>query len=431
MTSNKGLSPTFCAFPWMHLHAWPEGKAMLCCVAHGGENGGEVGDFSKNTFVEIMNNEKMKSIRLKMLAGEKPEQCTACWENEDVHGRPSFRENTLTTYASDIPILLEKTNPDGSITDPVMYYMDFRFSNLCNLGCKTCGSPLSSTLANWRADKNELRFLKDKNVLSDRGTITSFVYARPDFLDVDVFPYIKDVRGFYFAGGEPLMHPEHYEILKYLDENKMYDKYIIYSTNMTTLKWKSVDFPEIWKNFKNIQFVCSIDGYQEGLEYIRNNSKNAVVYGNLQKLIEFKRANPDKMFSVSICYTHSIYNAYYTREFFEYLDSLGLLDHFTGLDNIMLNYSFGDINSPSILPDFAKEELKQKRIADLESPVMQKVFSRFPPLRNDFNQIHEILTHTPEFTFDKFIKHANRDPGKSIETSLPWLASVFERYKNQ
>ena len=357
MTNNK-LSPTFCAYPWMHLHAWPEGKAMLCCIAHGGENGGEVGDFSKNTFVEIMNNEKMKSIRLKMLAGEKPEQCTACWENEDVHDRPSFRQTTLTSYATEIPLLLEKTNPDGSITDPVMYYMDFRFSNLCNLGCKTCGSPLSSTLANWRADKNELRFLKDKNVLSDRGTITSFVYARPDFLDVDVFPYIKDVRGFYFAGGEPLMHPEHYEILKYLDENKMYDKYIIYSTNMTTLKWKSVDFPEIWKNFKNIQFVCSIDGYQEGLEYIRNNSKNAVVYGNLQKLIEFKRANPDKMFSVSICYTHSIYNAYYTREFFEYLDSLGLLDHFTGLDNIMLNYSFGDINSPSILPDFAKEELK-------------------------------------------------------------------------
>jgi hypothetical protein len=404
---------------------------MLCCIAHGGENGGEVGDFSKNTFVEIMNNEKMKSIRLKMLTGEKPEQCTACWENEDVHDRPSFRQTTLTSYATEIPLLLEKTNPDGSITDPVMYYMDFRFSNLCNLGCKTCGSPLSSTLANWRADKNELRFLKDKNVLSDRGTITSFVYARPDFLEVDVFPHIKDVKGFYFAGGEPLMHTEHYEILKYLNENEMYDKSIIYSTNMTTLKWKSIDFLEIWKNFNNIQFICSIDGYQEGLEYIRNKSKNDVVFGNLKKLIEFKMANLDKNFSVSICYTHSIYNAYYTREFFEYLDSLGLLDHFTGLDNIMLNYSFGDINSPSILPDFAKEELKQKRIADLESPVMQKVFARFPPLQNDFNMIHEILTRTPEFTFDEFITHAKRDPGNPMETSLPWLASVVERYEKQ
>ena len=431
MTPKKELSPTFCAFPWMHLHAWPEGKAMLCCVAHGGENGGEVGDFSKNTFVEIMNNEKMKSIRLKMLAGEKPEQCTACWENEDVHDRQSFRQTTLSSYANEIPHLLEKTNPDGSITDPVMYYMDFRFSNLCNLGCKTCGSPLSSTLANWRADKNELKFLKDKNVLSDRGTITSFVYARPDFLDVDVFPYIKDVKGFYFAGGEPLMHNEHHMILKYLDDNKMHDKSIIYSTNMTTLKWKSIDFLEIWKNFNEIQFLCSIDGFQEGLEYIRNKSKNDVVFGNLNKLIELKLAHPDKKFIVSICYTHSIYNAYYTREFFEYLDSLGLLDSFSGLDNIMLNYAFGDINSPSILPDFAKEELKQKRIADLESPVMQKVFARFPPLQHDFNIIHEILTRTPEFTFDEFIKHANRDPGKSLETSLPWLASVFERYKNQ
>ena len=151
----------------------------------------------------------------------------------------------------------------------------------------------------------------------------------------------------------------------------------------------------------------------------------------LNKLIEFKLAHPGKKFIVSICYTHSIYNAYYTREFFEYLDSLGLLDLFSGLDNVMLNYSFGDINSPSILPDFAKKELKQKRIDDLESPVMQKVFTKFPLLRNDFNQIHEILTHTPDFTFDEFIKHANRDPGNPMETSLPWLASVIERYKNQ
>ena len=399
---------------------------MLCCIAHGGENDGEVGDFSKNTFVEIMNNEKMKSIRLKMLAGEKPEQCIACWKNEDVYNRPSFRKAALSTYSNEIPLLLEKTNPDGSITDPVMYYMDFRFSNLCNLGCKTCGSPLSSTLANWRADQNELKFLKDKNVLSERGTITSFVYARPDFLEVDVFPHIKDVKGFYFAGGEPLMHTEHYEILKYLDENKMYDKSIIYSTNMTTLKWKSIDFLEIWKNFNNILFICSIDGYQEGLEYIRNKSKNDVVFGNLRKLIDFKMANPDKRFSVNICYTHSIYNAYYTREFFEYLDSIGVIDSEV---NIMINYSFGDINSPSILPDFAKEELKQKRINDLESPVMKKVFTKYPYIRHDFDVIHEILTHTPEFAFDDFIRHANRDPGKPLETSLPWLASVVERYQ--
>jgi hypothetical protein len=62
---------------------------------------------------------------------------------------------------------------------------------------------------------------------------------------------------------------------------------------------------------------------------------------------------------------------------------------------------------------------------------MQKVFAKNPTIRNDFNQIHEILTHTPEYKFDNFIKHANRDPGNPIETSLPWLASVFERYKNQ
>lgn len=428
MSNSKELSPTFCAFPWMHLHAWPEGKAMLCCIAHGGENGGEVGDFSKNTFSEIINNDKMKSIRLKMLAGEKVEQCSACWDNEDVHKRRSFRQSTLDQYAKEIPLLLEKTNADGSITDPVMYYMDFRFSNLCNLGCRTCGSPLSSTLANWRGDKNEIDFLKKKGVLSDRGTITSFVYARPDFLDVDVFPYIKDVKGFYFAGGEPLMHHEHYAILKYLDENKYYDKNIIYSTNMTTLKWKDIDFLEVWKNFQNIYFICSIDGYQEKLEFIRNRSKNDVVFGNLKKLIEFKKANPDKQFSINICYTHSIYNAYYTMEFIEYLDSLGFIDD---IDSIMLNYAFGDSNSPSILPGFAKAELKQKRIEDLKNPSLQKAFAKYGDMEHSFNMIHEIISQTPDYPFDDLITYVNKDPGKPLKDSLPWLNSVIERYQEQ
>ena len=53
------------------------------------------------------------------------------------------------------------------------------------------------------------------------------------------------------------------------NENKLYDKHITYSTNLSLLKWKGTDFLEIWKNFDNILFYCSIDGDNERLEYIR------------------------------------------------------------------------------------------------------------------------------------------------------------------
>lgn len=422
-------SNTFCVMPWIHLHAWPEGKAMLCCKAHGGENGGDVGDFSVNTYQEIMNSDKMKQIRLDMLEGKTVPQCIACTNDEKLD-KKSFRQDMNSSYSYLIPELLssEHTLQDGGIKDPKMYYMDFRFSNLCNLGCQTCGSPLSSTIANNRANNDsETHFLKSKNVLSERGTITSFVYARPDFFEVDVLPYIDDVTNFYFAGGEPLMHQEHFDILKYMNENKLYDKHIAYSTNLSLLKWKGTDFLEIWKNFNNILFFCSIDGDNERLEYIREFSKHKIIFNNMKKLIQLKKDNPLKRFRICICYTHSIYNCYYTKEFFSALINEGVLDD---LDHIEFNYAYGERNHPAILPDFAKEELIQKRNADRNSEELNRAFELFPDLRHYFDSIDNILyENMPKNEFDKLINHDLMPKIDKIKTALPWLHSVVERHR--
>jgi len=429
--SNKIEEPskTFCVMPWIHLHAWPEGKAMLCCKAHGGENGGDVGDFSVNTYEEIMNSDKMKQIRLDMLEGKTVEQCIACTNDEKLD-KKSFRHDMNNSYRDLIPSLLtdDKTLSDGTLTDPKMYYMDFRFSNLCNLGCQTCGSPLSSTIANNRPNNDsENAFLKKKNVLSERGTITSFVYARPDFFEVDVLPHIDTVTNFYFAGGEPLMHQEHLDILRYMDDNKLYDKHITYSTNLSLLKWKGTDFLDIWKNFDNILFFCSIDGDNERLEYIREFSKHKVIFNNLKKLIQLKKENPLKRFKICICYTHSIYNCYYTKEFFAALINEGVIED---LDHLEFNYSYGERNHPAILPNFAKKELIEKRHEDRSSEELQKAFSLFPDLRHYFDSIDNILHETmPANEFDKLISHDLLPKIDKIKIALPWLHSVIDRHR--
>lgn len=425
----KYPSDTFCVFPWMHLHAWPEGKAMLCCKANSGENGGEVGDFSTNTYAEIINSEKMKQIRLDMLDGKEIPQCNACTNDERLD-KNSFRLDMNESYSDLIPHILSEDyiEDDGTLIDPKMYYMDFRFSNLCNLGCQTCGSPLSSTIANNREDNTrEIIPLMEKGVLSERGTITSFVYARPDFFKTDVLPYIDDVRLFYFAGGEPLMHQDHLDIVNYLNENKIYDRHITYSTNLSLLKWKGTDFLEIWKNFNSINFFCSIDGDNERLEYIREFSKHATIFKNLKKLIQLKKENPSKRFTVSICYTHSIFNCYYTKEFFKYLVDENIIND---IDHIEFNYSFGDSNSPAILPDFAKEELKIKRDEDRNSEEMQIAFRLFPDLEHYFDSIDSILYEDKKSDeFDRLISNQLIPKIDKIETALPWLYSVIKRYR--
>lgn len=431
---SKLPSKSFCPYPWLHLHAWPTGRAMLCCVAHGGENGGEVGDFSQNTYAEIMNSDKMKQIRLDMLAGRRVSECSPCWENEDL-GKNSYRENVLRDYDDVLDEFAKRTAEDGTLLEISMGHMDYRFSNLCNLGCRTCGSPLSSTIANEVKDESEIQFLKSKGVLSERETITSFTYKRPDFMETDVFPYINDnLRSFYFAGGEPLITPQHYEILKYLDENKIYEKQIVYSTNMTTLSWKGIDFLDIWKKFNKLQWFASIDGYKESLEYIRKGSKHDTVFRNLDRVLDLRDQNPDKDFQVKICYTHSIYNAYTTGDFYNFLNDNGYIDR---LDSIEFNYAYSDNNSVSILPDFAKEELKQKRKEMLDTPGLQKAFAKWKHNENAYRLVDEIIDRpcnpqdfntyfTKKFT-NKYISTRHIE---QLKSSLPWLGSVIERDRN-
>lgn len=424
MSENKELSSTMCSFPWMHSHSWPDGKAMLCCIAHGGEEHGKVGDFSTHSYEEIMNSEKMKQVRLDLMSGKKIKECQACWIDEK-RGKKSFREHNLQNY--DVHKLLDNTLEDGSLKEVQMLYMDFRFSNLCNLGCQTCGSPLSSKLANDRKNEGEIRHLTQKGVLSERGTITSFVYARPDFMEKDVYPYIDNVEGFYFAGGEPLMHREHLDILNYLDEKEHYHKRITYSTNMSILKWKGVDFLEKWKKFNNILFWCSIDGHGEQLEYVREFSKHKNVFGNLKKIINLKNSFPRKNYRVQICYTHSVYNSYYLKEFIEFLYEDGILQEIHDLE---LNFAYGDTNTTACLPDFAKKEWIQKTEEAKSSEAIQYACNKFPDFKNAYdrslNVIHEA---TPADSFDIACNKFFMKDIEKIEVALPWLYSVIKRHR--
>ena len=276
------LPNTFCVLPWIHLHAWPEGKAFLCCIATSGNE--VVGDFSTNTYAQIINSDILKKIRIDMLAGNKISNCTNCYDREELSGS-SFRKSNNETYKDLIASLLNNTLADGTLVDPKMFYMDYRFSNLCNLGCRTCGGQLSSTIAAEKQDfdKEQIIELRSKNVLNEKGNVISFSHARPDFLEVDVYPYLKDVRQIYFAGGEALMHDEHYSILNHVINNKLTDQILLtYSTNLTTLKYKGHDFFDLWRHFKSIYFLASIDGHKEQLEYIRKGTNNKNVFANLK-----------------------------------------------------------------------------------------------------------------------------------------------------
>ena len=412
---------TFCVMPWLHLHAWPNGEAYLCCIGDTGNPESVVGDISKDSIADIMNNDKMKSIRKDMLAGKKIPNCKNCYKVDDIKGY-SWRKGFNEQFEDVIPSILENTAEDGTI-DPKLLYVDFRFSNLCNLECRTCGGELSSSIANTEGREfsgNYIEKLKDKGVYS-KGNIIAFSKANEQFTD-DLKQYLPDTRCFYFAGGEPLMQKEHFEVLSYIHDNKWFDKELRYSTNLSNLMYKKTDLVELWKDFDNVWIMCSIDHTGEKLEHIRQNVNSERLWKNFDRLV-------DTHFKLSITFVVSIYNIYYLDEFYQYLNDNNYLERLHSLEML---YVFGEAETPALLPDFAKEQLIKKLTTDLDSELYKELFKLFPGLKESMLGLEEFINGTSSFTFEQFIERTEQFDKvykKSTKDTIPWLGEIIDHYK--
>ncbi len=57
-------SDTFCMMPWLHLHAFPDGRAYPCCFAL---DKYPVGDLNKDSMEIVFNGKDMRQMRSNML----------------------------------------------------------------------------------------------------------------------------------------------------------------------------------------------------------------------------------------------------------------------------------------------------------------------------------------------------------------------------
>jgi sulfatase maturation enzyme AslB (radical SAM superfamily) len=96
-----------------------------------------------------------------------------------------------------------------------------------------------------------------------------------------LLPYFRRVE---FAGGEPLMDPQHYKILDML---KPYGANIEikYATNGTTLGIKGGrTIHDYWPYFKSVAVNVSIDGIHDVYNYIRGNGDFSQLEANIREI---------------------------------------------------------------------------------------------------------------------------------------------------
>jgi sulfatase maturation enzyme AslB (radical SAM superfamily) len=97
----------------------------------------------------------------------------------------------------------------------------------------------------------------------------------------EILSYLPSAEKIYFAGGEPLLSSEHYEILQTLIDCGNTDLEIFYNTNFTTLQYQKISVLDLWGKFSNIKIGASLDATGPVAEYVRHGTDWKTIELNL------------------------------------------------------------------------------------------------------------------------------------------------------
>jgi len=349
---------TFCMLPWTHMHMWPNGDTYPCCL---GDSRMPVGSSHKNTMQEIWNDEPMRKLRKNMLAGKKSPECRRCYEQEE-HGINTLRISSNKEFA-DHWNKVEETEEDGSAGMINMAYLDIRFSNFCNLRCRTCGPNFSTS---WYNDHVKL--------YGDPG-IPQLLKVNDDddkfFKELE--PMLLDVEKVYFAGGEAIITEEHYRVLDYWLHHNMRNVKLEYTTNFTKMRFKKKTIFEYWNEFYRVNVAASLDANWSRGEYLRKNLNWEDIIQNRKDMM---KESPHVEFWITP--TVSAYNAFNLPDFHKEWIEEELLKPENFRVNPLLDPEFMRIQ---ILPYAYKQDISNKYESHIE---YLKQFDNTQQVQKDF-----------------------------------------------
>lgn len=407
----------FCVLPWVHFHSWPDGRVMPCCIA---DSNMPVAEIKKEeSIIQMMNSDDYKKMRSAMLNDEPVEACKRCYDLELMGTwtmRQSHNKRRGLEYVKEIS---ETTKDSGEITDFKMKYMDLRFSNMCNMKCRSCGPGCSSLWAQEFIDERGVevyeQYFKTKKIVINAAEEMGFMNK--------LKPYLKDVLEVYFAGGEIIITPEHYECLDYWIENGLNEQVeLTYTTNFSSLKYKDKDLIGYWKKFPQLKIWASLDAMGDTAEVIRKGTDWERIVKNMRAI---KEQVPHAQFQITP--TISIWNVFHFPDFFDYMIDQGFIDTSSSPRfNLATNPWYANI---MILPVSVK-----RRLAELYR-VYQNKYKDNQDIYNGFKMIIYNLTVGDEnkggiLEFKQFNDELDEFRDEKFEDVCPEIKEVYEWAKS-
>jgi len=253
------------------------------------------GQYNPMTLDQHWNSEHMRSVRRRMMAGETLPECEVC--NDQLLNTNVYRSYFNQLFGHKYNQAMQATDATGYTTiKPVSW--DYRFSNLCNFKCRTCGDMLSSAweseqrqhdMINWHDSKNnwmrpdiKLQITK----FQDRQIEAEFAQAVEE----------HRVEEVYWVGGEPLMYEQHWRYMQRIIElGDGPNVYARYNTNLSRVDFGGRNlYKDILLGLRDWQICASLDGTGTTGEYIRTGLVYDKFVNNFRQGLEIA-TNPRQM----------------------------------------------------------------------------------------------------------------------------------------
>ena len=362
--TDKIFNNSCCALPFMHVQSEPDGRIKLCCLAKNyvRDNSEKPYNFGTDKIETFFNSDYMKNIRKDMLNNVQVSDCRGCYEEEAAGGISQRQVYTKEWIQKDPTIADDIINSEANDyhVEPKIKYFDFRFGNMCNLKCRSCG-PI-----------NSIQLLKESREIEHPDVRKFFLYNEHEIDNINDWyqtPMFMEnfrnqesnLRQIYFTGGEPTIIEQNYELLQDLvDSGKASQVSLIFSTNMTNIQER---FIKLIEQFEKVTFLASCEGYGEVQEYLRFPAKWSVFEKNIKRLAEL---DPHK--TVIMC-TPVVQSVNLDR----------MVDFFAWIETINDQYGYARIQILPIVLTFPKHldleilpyDMKQRSLEKLETFVQQ------------------------------------------------------------
>ena len=398
-------SDTFCILPWIHLHAFPDGRAYPCCL---GVMDHPIGNLREQTMAEVWNNEPLREMRRNMLEDKPCVQCDKCYEQE-ANGFVSMRYSANKNHGHHINVA-DETKADGGLDTFKLKYYDIRFSNLCNLACRSCGDIFSS---NWVKEAKRYGWLKQ-----DHPNVNYAGRFKMDMWE-QLEPHIDNIENIYFAGGEPLMMVEHYNILHELLKRGRTNVRLNYNTNFTELIFKQIDVLELWNQFDIVSIGASLDANHARGELMRYGANWDTFVQNRKRMLD---VCPTVDFYISA--TLSVMNSFNIVDLHKEWTDMGLIKAQDFNVNILQDPTRFRLD---ILPQEMKQELAEIYTKHIEWLHPQDHLTR---ATNGFRSAIKFMQATDNSQLIKEFVHRTREMDKFREENFFTVFPELERLQD-